>query len=326
MQTCPAALSASAHTLRFVKENCPVTATKATRKSGVDKAKTTKKAAAETPAAPERPRPRTLRLDEIDTDSGCQTRVNGLDDATIARYAEKYNEEAAKKSDDPEDKPLTLKFRPHVFWDGDKYWLSRGFHRYYGRRAAGFETLDVLVFKGGILAAFRHALGDNAAHGLPRTNADKKNEVKLALENPATRRMSDRDIAALCKVAPSYVWETRNPDKARERREKARAKADLAAPTAAPEEVNSQPAGDGLFVRGAAAPETAGADDGPPSDEPEPKATDQPNPAEKKKSKAERKKDANAAFGVVIRFLDEYKAFNAVRDHCTAISNAVHEA
>jgi len=65
-----------------------------------------------------------------------------------------------------------------------------------------------IVHAGGRREALKFALGSNAAHGLRRTNKDKRKAVEIALrEYP---KLSNRAIAELCKVSPGMVDEMRN--------------------------------------------------------------------------------------------------------------------
>lgn len=50
-------------------------------------------------------------------------------------------------------------------------------------------------------------MGDNASHGLRRTNEDKRREVKMALEAMAEAGLnwSDREIARRCRVSDKTV-------------------------------------------------------------------------------------------------------------------------
>lgn len=82
----------------------------------------------------------------------------------------------------------------------ESYWLGDGFHRLFAAIHAGHEEIDVEVHEGGKHEALIYALGANAGHGLRRTNADKRNAVKIALADPAISQLSQQEIADICRV------------------------------------------------------------------------------------------------------------------------------
>lgn len=125
-----------------------------------------------------------LKISEIRTDAGTQIRVR-LDDATVAEYAEAYQNGAT--------------FPPViVFHDGSEYILADGFHRVMGANSAGFKDVLADVRKGTRTDALKYALSANSNHGLKRTNADKHNAISVALrEFP---KQSDTDIGRWCAV------------------------------------------------------------------------------------------------------------------------------
>lgn len=100
---------------------------------------------------------------------------------------------------------------PIVYHDGECYWLADGFCRYYAHDHAKRDTIACEVRKGQLLDAFVHSLGANAAHGLRRTNADKRNAVKAALKKSAEAGLgwTDRQIADLCGVNHGYLGDLR---------------------------------------------------------------------------------------------------------------------
>jgi uncharacterized ParB-like nuclease family protein len=84
-----------------------------------------------------------------------------------------------------------------------RYYIGDGWHRFHAAREIGREVIPALVHSGGKREALRFALGANAAHGLRRTNRDKRKAVEVALrEFP---NLSNRAIAELCRVGPSMV-------------------------------------------------------------------------------------------------------------------------
>lgn len=92
-----------------------------------------------------------------------------------------------------------------VYWDGSQYWLADGFHRYHAALEAGLSALMCEVIKGTREAAQWHAIGANKAHGLRRTNADKRRSVDSALSHPNAATMTDVEIAEHCGVSREYV-------------------------------------------------------------------------------------------------------------------------
>jgi ParB-like chromosome segregation protein Spo0J len=87
-----------------------------------------------------------------------------------------------------------------VFDDGSDYWLGDGFHRVEAMRKIGRETIVAEIREGSARDAILHGIGSNAAHGLPRTQADKRRAVERLLKDPEWARWSDRKIAEAAKV------------------------------------------------------------------------------------------------------------------------------
>lgn len=92
---------------------------------------------------------------------------------------------------------------------GSPYFLSDGWHRLEANLAIGFREIDAEVFTGTAFDAFKNSLGENDAHGLRRTNADKQRAVRLAFEEPQFKEFSDRAIAEICKVTHPFVAKVR---------------------------------------------------------------------------------------------------------------------
>jgi len=70
-----------------------------------------------------------------------------------------------------------------VFYDGTAYWLADGFHRVAAHVKAGRESVLADVRQGHRRDAILHSVGANAAHGLRRTNADKRRAVEILLRD-----------------------------------------------------------------------------------------------------------------------------------------------
>jgi hypothetical protein len=131
-----------------------------------------------------------ISLSDVVATSGTQIRAR-IDSDIVSQYSEDMREDAKA-------------FPPVVvFRKGSQYILADGFHRVMAAGCCGFKTIKADVRKGTKSDALRYALGANAAHGLRRTNADKRRSVELALaEWP---RLSDRKIAEVCAVSHQAV-------------------------------------------------------------------------------------------------------------------------
>jgi hypothetical protein len=134
-----------------------------------------------------------LTLDNIDIYGGTQTRVETNDDAINS-----YADEMAGGAVFP---PIT------VFYDGAKYWLADGFHRFLAVQRNEAESIAAEVHEGSRTDALRHALGANSTNGIYRSNADKRNAVEIALEE--WPNMSNSVIAELCRVSGDLVRRNR---------------------------------------------------------------------------------------------------------------------
>jgi len=132
-----------------------------------------------------------IRLDQIRIDGGTQSRVE-LNQDVVAEYAEAYRDGA--------------QFPPIVvFYDGSSYWLADGFHRYFGAKAAGKETIYEDVQPGTQREAVLYSLGANAKHGLRRSNADKRRAVETMLADAEWAAWPEAEIARRCGVSRPLV-------------------------------------------------------------------------------------------------------------------------
>lgn len=131
-----------------------------------------------------------IEIGKLVTD-GLQMRA-GLSRATVAEYVE------ALKGGDVFP-PLS------VVRDGaGADYLVDGFHRLAAMKRLGHTVVRCEVTSGDFSAALRAALGANAAHGLRRTNADKRRALAAAWENRSVLfegEPSVRDLAKLCAVS-----------------------------------------------------------------------------------------------------------------------------
>lgn len=122
-----------------------------------------------------------MQLCDIRTDGGTQPRAQ-LDLATISEYAERM-------SDGVVFPPIT------VFYDGADYWLADGFHRYSAATCVGATEIAVDIRQGTIQDAQWYSYSVNQAHGLRRSNEDKRRAVEAALQHEYAGRYSDEQIA-----------------------------------------------------------------------------------------------------------------------------------
>lgn len=136
-----------------------------------------------------------IEIRNLRTDGGTQPRAQ-MHLFTVAEYAEAMRGGAV--------------FPPVVaFYDGTHYWLADGFHRHAAALEAKREFLSVEVRSGTQRDAVLFSLGANAAHGLRRTNADKRRGVETLLRDAEWRTWSDSRIAKQCEVSAPFVGNVR---------------------------------------------------------------------------------------------------------------------
>ena len=152
--------------------------------------KTTKKKSAKA----QRSGGKTLAIARVSRDGGTQSRA-GLNDQVVAEYAEIVEE-------DPKKLPPIV-----VFYDGEKYWVGDGFHRVEAHIAAGKDMIVADIRQGTREDAIWYSCGANQAHGLRRTNADKRRAVEQALR--LKPKLSDRAVAEHVGVSHTFVAKLR---------------------------------------------------------------------------------------------------------------------
>lgn len=136
-----------------------------------------------------------LEIDKIDSTPAAQARIE-LDLETVDRYAEA--------------KEAGVQFPPAtVFYDGTAHYLGDGLHRLSADKKIGKTTLRSEIRPGTKRDAILYALGANAAHGLPRSNADKRRAVAAILVDPEWSEWSDNVIAAKANVSQPFVSKLR---------------------------------------------------------------------------------------------------------------------
>ncbi|MBN2294876.1 MAG: ParB N-terminal domain-containing protein [Pirellulales bacterium] len=101
-----------------------------------------------------------------------------------------------------------------VYFDGTKYWLVDGFHRWHAARKAGFDKIKCDVRNGTLEEARWFSYTANRAHGLRRRNCDIRKAVVSALRHPNGAKLSDRQIAEHVGVSDFTVRKYRKELKA----------------------------------------------------------------------------------------------------------------
>jgi hypothetical protein len=103
-----------------------------------------------------------------------------------------------------------VRFPPVVlFYDGSKYFLADGWHRYEAHRRAFEEDISCHVYQGTKRDAILYSVGANGTHGLNMTNADKHRAVTKLLKDPDWSKWSDKKIASTCHVTSTFVSKLR---------------------------------------------------------------------------------------------------------------------
>lgn len=135
--------------------------------------------------------PEAIAIDLIRIDGGTQIRVE-FDETASDEYAEHL-------MNGGELPPVD------VFFDGADYWLANGFHRLRAHRRAWREEISAEVRQGSRRDAVLFAVGSNAAHGLRRSNGDKRNAVETLLKDPEWAAWPLTKIAETCRVSVGFV-------------------------------------------------------------------------------------------------------------------------
>jgi hypothetical protein len=79
-------------------------------------------------------------------------------------------------------------------------YVGDGFHRKMAYESAGKTTIPTITHQGGQREAILYSCSANAAHGLRRTNADKRRSVLKVLRDEEWGKWSSRKIAEHCGV------------------------------------------------------------------------------------------------------------------------------
>jgi ParB-like nuclease domain len=140
-------------------------------------------------------------VDRIVTDSDSQARVK-IHAGVVKEYAKAMTERLPEGG---------VRFPPIVlFTDNQNYWLADGFHRVLAARQAGLTQFAAEIRAGARRDALLYSIFANSAHGLPRTNADKRKAVGLLLADPEWSQWSDREIGRRCQVDNKLVARLRH--------------------------------------------------------------------------------------------------------------------
>src|SRR5688572_12896273 len=133
-----------------------------------------------------------VALDAITADAQIQPREL-LDEGTLTAYTEAWQRLA-------QFPPLT------VFHDSDdRLLLADGYHRLEAAKRAGIQSIRVEWREGDLNAAKLFAASANVAHGLPRSDGDKKRQIELVRSTPDGFRWTQERIARHVGVSQQYV-------------------------------------------------------------------------------------------------------------------------
>ena len=134
-----------------------------------------------------------VKLEAIQFDHTTQCRI-GTDPAIVSQYAE--------------DKRNGAQFPPaELYGTMERCWIGDGWHRLQADQTNGAKEVEAILHPGTRIDAFRHALKANATHGKPRTQADKRRAVELALKE--FPELSSRQLGSLCNVSHNLVESVR---------------------------------------------------------------------------------------------------------------------
>jgi uncharacterized ParB-like nuclease family protein len=146
-----------------------------------------------------------INLNEIHIEGGTQSRI-AISTKVVSEYAEAIQAGAI--------------FPPVVvFNEGADYWLADGFHRFHAHSKAGNTSIAAKVHRGTNRDAVLYSLGANGAHGLRRTNADKRKAVETLLADAEWTAWTDHKVAEACGVSVPFVGSVRSPAVAKKQQE-----------------------------------------------------------------------------------------------------------
>lgn len=88
--------------------------------------------------------------------------------------------------------------------------MADGFHRWRAARDAGIIEIAADVRQGDKRAAILFSVGANSISQVNRSNADKRNAVKMLLQHPKWGQLSPSQIADACAVGETFVRNVRS--------------------------------------------------------------------------------------------------------------------
>jgi hypothetical protein len=136
-----------------------------------------------------------LSIDLIRTDGGTQVRVTENSSA-IERYAEAMNRGVIFPAID-------------VFYDGKDYWLADGHHRLAAYKKCGYDMIPCHIHEGDRTSALTFACHSNQEHGLPLTNADKRNIVIAYFSISGNEHKSNNCVSKILGVSVPFIKNVR---------------------------------------------------------------------------------------------------------------------
>ena len=92
-----------------------------------------------------------------------------------------------------------------VFFDGSDYWLADGFHRVQAACQLGQVEITADIHQGTRRDAILYSVGANAAHGVRRTDTDKRRAMITLLSDNEWSQWPNTKIAQYCNVSEGYV-------------------------------------------------------------------------------------------------------------------------
>lgn len=146
-----------------------------------------------------------------------QLATSQIEATSLTRVRHRLNQDTIQEY--AQDIKDGAKFPPLICFaeqGSERFVLADGFHRLHAAIEAGKEVIEVEIREGGVIDAQRFALGANCTHGLRRSRADKRHAVEIAFRNPVFRKLSNREIADLCRVSHSFVNKMRDEQAAKD--------------------------------------------------------------------------------------------------------------
>lgn len=137
-----------------------------------------------------------LKISLIRRDGGTQPRAE-INQAIASEYAEEMHSGAVF--------PPVL-----VFDDGINKWLVDGFHRVLAAESLGKTEIAAEIRQGTKREAILESCKANSAHGLRRSNEDKRRAVMTLLQDSEWSIFSSSQIAKLCGVSHTFVNKLRS--------------------------------------------------------------------------------------------------------------------